>query len=112
MEKFTKDMLESGMHVVELRNGERQLYLNGSFIGQYAGEPLTSYNDDLTGIDYDFMDVVKIFQAVRRCCSLIDIINNPGTLVWERQEPMIIIPKHEALKKLAEVYGKEVKVEW
>ena len=77
MGKFTKDMLESGKHVVELRNGDRKLYLNGSFIGQYFVEPLTSYNDDLTITGHSSLDVVKVFSADSKRCSLKDILENP-----------------------------------
>ena len=111
MGKYTKDMLESGKHVVELRNGDRKLYLNGSFIGQYFVELLTSYNDDLTITGHSSLDVVKVFSADSKRCSLKDILENPVPLLFERKIPATI-SKDEALKKLAEVYGKEVKVEW
>lgn len=111
MEKFTKDMLESGKHVVEYRNGVRRLYLNGFFIGLYCGMRLTTYNDDLSANTSVNLDIVKVFSTDNAFNSLDSILKNPGELVWERKKP-VTISKDEALKKLAEVYGEEVKVEW
>lgn len=111
MEKFTKDMLESGKHVVEYRDGARRLYLNGFFIGLHCGLPLSHYNDDLTEEVSANLDIAKVFLADYKYNSLDAILNRPGKLVWEREKP-VTISKDEALKKLAEVYGEEVKVEW
>ena len=111
MRKFTKDMLESGKHIVEYRDGERRLYLNGFFIGLYCGLPLSLYNDDLTEEVSVNLDIVKVFLADYKYNALDAILKRPGKLVWERKKP-VTISKAEALKKLAEVYGEEVKVEW
>lgn len=111
MGKFTKDMLESGKHIVEYRNGVRRLYLNGFFIGLYCGMPLVAYNDDLSANTSVSLDIVKVFLADGECNSLDGILKRPGKLVWVRENP-VIITKDEVLKKLAEIYGEEVKVEW
>ena len=111
LEKFTKDMLESGKHVVEYRDGERRLYLNGSFMGMDSGALLTSYNDDLTVTRYMFLDIVKVFSVDRKHLSMTDVLANPGPLVWER-EGQRVVSKEEALEKLTELYGEEVSVEW
>ena len=111
VEEFRKDMLESGKHIVEYRNGARRLYLNGFFVGLHCGLPLSLYNDDLTEYIDVNLDIVKVFLAHVAYGSLDAILKRPGKIVWERKKP-VTISKAEALKKLAEVYGEEVKVEW
>ena len=111
LEKFTKDMLVSGEHVVEYRNGKRKLYLNGGFMGLYSGTSLMLYRDDLTEIINSSEDIVKVFLVDVTYNSIKDILDYPGILVWQRKE-RVTISKYEALRKLKEVYGEEVSVEW
>lgn len=110
-EEFPKYMLKSGMHIVEFRNGERKLYLNERFIGLHSGISSTLYNDDLTLPGYSLLDVVKVFLVNEAYNSLRRILNYPDSLVWQRKEG-VTISKYEALRKLKEVYGEEVSVEW
>ena len=110
MEEFRKDMLSSGEYIVELRDGKRYLFLEGYFVGQITGHHLSVYKCDLKHAYKRSLDVMKVYLADVDF-SLEKILHRPAKLLWERKE-IITISKDEALKKLAEVYGKEVKVEW
>ena len=109
--EFTKDMLKSGEHVVEYRNGDRRLYLNGYFVGPDCGNAISNYCGNLKTFkhrDSEF-DVVGIYAADRRS-SFDDILNDSTGLIWKRDEEPIEIPSSEAFAKLREIYGKEVKI--
>ena len=103
-------MLESGSHVVEFRDGKKYLYLNGYFVGKTTGENISKYYKDLKNAYLKEHDVMKVYFATEDC-SLENILSRHGKMIWERKEPRTI-SKEEALKKLEEVYGEEVKVEW
>lgn len=108
--EFTKDMLKSGEHVVEYRNGDKRLYLNGCFVGPNSGVPLSSYLDDLKNRHgEDQIDIVAVYKAITGS-SFEYILSYSNELIWRRDDEPIEIPATEAFSKLREIYGKEVKI--
>ena len=108
--EFTKDMLKSGEHVVEYRNGDKRLYLNGCFVGPNSGVPLSSYLDDLKNrYGEDRIDIVAVYKAITGS-SFEYILSYSNELVWRRDDEPIEISATEAFAKLKEIYGKEVKI--
>ena len=109
--EFTKDMLKSGEHVVEYRNGDRRLYLNGRFIGPHMGSQSCSYTKDLrnAGPGGDKLDIKAVYRA-SDMLSFKAILNKSTEIIWRRDEEPIEIPSSEAFAKLREIYGKEVKI--
>lgn len=110
MEKFTMDMLETGKHVVVLRNGRKCLYLNNCFVSHNTGNKLIEYREDLKHKHNRVYDVVEVYRTKDEC-SFSDILFFLGEKLWERNDP-IIITKEKALESLKAMYGEEVKVEW
>lgn len=109
-DKFSKDMLESGKHIVVLRNGRKCLYLNNCFITHTKCNKLIEYKEDLKHVhdrDYDVMEV----YCAKEECSFSDILFFLGEKLWKRNDPLIIT-KEKALETLKALYGEEVKVEW
>lgn len=111
MEKFTKDMLKSGEHVVEFRNGDRKLYRDGCFVGPNSGTFVRSYSDDLKNEfeGDDRFDIVAVYEAISSP-SFEYMLNHSDKLIWKRDDEPIEIPATEAFAKLREIYGKEVKI--
>lgn len=112
MEKFTKDMLKSGEHVVEFRNGDRKLYRDGCFVGPKTGTFVRSYSDGLKhtweGGD-DRFDIMAVYKAISSP-SFEYILKHSDELIWKRDDEPIEIPATEAFAQLREIYGKEVKI--
>ena len=107
--EFTKDMLKSGEHVVEYRNGARRLYITGIFIEENNCNELKNYDINLKHIGGEkSLDIVAVYKAKKG--SLSYIIKYSDELVWKRDEKPIEIPSSEAFAKLKEIYGKEVKI--
>ena len=107
--KFTKDMLKSGEHVVEYRNGTKRLYLNGYFVGPLSGIVIESFNDNLKYDGDAEYDIVAIYEA---CGSRAfdGILTDSRDLIWKRDNEPIEISATEAFAQLREIYGKEVKI--
>lgn len=107
--KFTKDMLKSGEHVVEYRNGTKRLYLNGYFVGPLSGIVIESFNDNLKYDDDAEYDIVAIYEA---CGSRAfdGILTDSRDLIWKRDNEPIEISATEAFAQLKALYGKEVKI--
>ena len=61
-ENFTLDDLEDGM-VVEYRNGEKRLFLNGSFLGIDSYAIITDFNEDLSHRLLKKSDIVKVYKV-------------------------------------------------
>ena len=77
-----KQDLKDGM-VVELRNGERNIILNGKVMSFISFTSLDGYNNDLTDKNTSRLDIVKVFS------SDIDILNDIKTVsnvIWERKK--------------------------
>lgn len=61
---FTKDMLVSGAHIVEMRDGVRYLVAGDYIIGEDGYMPLSKYNDELElKNSYRDLDIVKVFNG-------------------------------------------------
>lgn len=110
---FIKSMLESGNHVVEYRNGERALYLKGSFISETGFMSIESYNNNLKlkdriddAEDFDIMAVYQVTQYL----GFRDILRKYIRLLWRRDGEFIEIPATEAFAQLRGIYGKDVKI--
>lgn len=110
--EFTKDMLKSGEHVVEYRNGKRALYINGYFVNDDGYMNSKDYDCSLIETkygrvqDYDIAAVYKITMY----SSFNNILNRYIERIWKRDEEPIEIPSSEAFAQLREIYGKEVKI--
>ena len=81
---FTKDMLKDGM-IIELRNGNRFIMINGCLVGKSTYCSLEWHRSDLTSQLDSNMDVVKVFE-VKTPCTFISILDNTGKLIWERKD--------------------------
>ena len=80
---MTKNDLKDGM-IVELRNGDKRLVLNGGLADYYSYNSLELYTDDLkfTGSSHDIM---KIYSSKLSCLN--DILNIKNhDLIWERKD--------------------------
>lgn len=109
--EFTKDMLKSGEHVVEYRNGDKRLYLNSCFVGFSQGTYSCEFSNDLrnAGPGGDKLDIMAVYRASKRL-SFKDILDKSTEIIWKRDEEPIEIPSSEAFAKLRKIYGKEVKI--
>ena len=105
--EFTKSMLRNG-YVVEYRNGERGIYLDGFFSDINDGMNLDHFNNDLTFHGDRSYDIVAIYKPEGNL-SLRDVVHSSGDPIWKREE-FHEISMGEAIKKLEEVYGKPVKI--
>lgn len=99
-EKMTRSDLKDGM-VCEVRCGERYLWLYGELRGIW--EWCSGTREDLTNDD-STCDIVKIYEIGDEC-TLENILQNPGELIWERQEP-----KEMTVAEIEEALGYPVKV--
>lgn len=61
-ENFILGDLEDGM-VVEYRNGEKRLFLNGSFLGIDSYAIITDFNEDLSHRLLKKSDIVKVYKV-------------------------------------------------
>ena len=98
---FTKDMLKDGM-IIELRNGNRFIMINGCAVGKSTYCTLEYCKYDLTSKTSDDFDIVKVFE-VNTPTTFISILSNPGKLIWERKEVKEITAE-EACKLLKEKF--------
>ena len=95
---FTKDMLESGKHVVEHRDGTKCLVINNKLAGLYKGELLSNFTIGLLHHTDSLHDVVRVYKA-NDSLGTYGMIHEDNELVWERQE--LSVEKLE-LQKLEE----------
>ena len=107
--KFTKDMLKSGEHVVEYRDGHRSLYLNGYFVGINSYNDSFYYSDNLENTRFESLDIVAVYKA-QKDTSFTGILNSPKELIWKKYEKPIEISLSEAFARLKEIYGQDVKI--
>lgn len=108
--EFTKDMLKSGEHVVEYRNGDRRLYLNGYFIGIGSYNDPCHYSNNLKNKrHHEDLDIIAVYKA-KNGMYFENILKLADELIWRRDDEPIEIPSAEAFAKLREIYGKEVKI--
>ncbi len=101
---FTKDMLVSGEHVVETREGIRYLVAGGMIINLNGYQPIGSYEEDLEFKNLPLMSIDKIYSG-RYHDDEIDCPRNVKeyhagdgfkdylqnvenfTLIWKRESP-------------------------
>ena len=83
---FTKSDLKDGM-VVENREGNRYIVLNGAFMRHHGFCAFKYFNDDLTEtLDHKNLDIMKVYEASSPL-SLDDYMGDRNlTLIWEREE--------------------------
>ena len=81
--EFTKADLKNRM-VVELRNGERRLFVGDGFIGFGGCNKEETYDNDLLHIRQSNWDIVKVLQPIS---FLKDLNNSFLETVWQRPEP-------------------------
>ena len=110
--EFTKDMLKSGEHVVEYRNGKRALYVNGYFVSDDGYMDSKDYDSSLIETKYGDIpeyDIAAVYKIIMYS-SFQNILNRCIDRIWKRDDEPIEIPSSEAFAKLKEIYGKEVKI--
>lgn len=102
---FTKDMLVSGEHVVECRNGDKYLVFKDRLIESGGYNELEEYKDNLTYKDCEpAWDIVSVYKHVSAPDSLEFIFEEGNlTLVWQRTSS-------EKLKLLEEVSSVEEEI--
>ena len=106
---FTKDMLKDKM-IIELRNGNRFIMIDGCAVGKSTYCSLEYIKYDLTSKTNEDFDIVKIFE-VKTPITFIGILDNPGKLIWEREDTKEITVE-EAARMLKEKFPnyKNVKI--
>lgn len=109
IQEFTKDMLKSGEHVVELRNGTRYLYIGKYLIGEEGGDLLSNYTDNLTVPFYTELDICKVYKTPKQI-TFMGIMENADEVIWERKEEPKDVPASEVYAMLREKYGCECKI--
>ena len=107
--EFTKGDLKNGM-VIEYRNGERGLVLNGKIIGFRVYTDLKDYSEDLRCKvdDCTCIDIMKIFNTCATCLEHA-FKNSNLELIWERKETERMTVE-EMAAKLQELTGKGIEV--
>lgn len=111
-DRFTKDMLKTGM-IVELRNGKTGIVLldtaNGDIISSTCYMPFDSIYDDLTNVNDNDYDIIKIYQPQTNKSFLpegkIDLNNKNVKLIWQRQQP-----KKMTLKEIEKELGYPIEI--
>lgn len=83
---MVKSDLKDGM-VVEYRNGNRRLVLNGELLGMSVHNSLIYYDEELKNCDFNYMDIVKVYNWAVHSVALEDIFKAKNLkLLWERDE--------------------------
>lgn len=105
--KFTKKDLRNGMTV---KVGDNVYMVHESILlGNGGWLDLTKYRDDLSHISGHFWDIQDVCDITEeRLESISEILEERGTLLWEKKEKEI--PISEALDILREKFGCEVKI--
>ena len=82
-----KSELKNGM-VVEYRNGDRRMVINGLILGLNTRNKLDFYNDNLNeNLKNDDLDIVKVYNVLSSVVNLEDCFNQSNLiLVWERPQ--------------------------
>ena len=110
-EPAAKDLLKPGS-VVEIRTGEKYLYLNDVFLSENGGMCLNAlgleeYTDDLLDNDGNGIckyDIQKIYRTSGR--KMRDLFTDKYlTLVWKREEP-----KEMTLEEVEKELGYPIKI--
>ena len=98
---FTKNMLKDNM-IIELRNGNRFIMINGCGVGESTFSTLEYHKNDLTSdLTFD-LDIMKVFE-VKTPITFMKILDNPGKLIWERKDVKEITAE-EAARLLKEKF--------
>jgi hypothetical protein len=107
---FTKSDLKDGM-VVEYRNGDRCVVINGYFMKPtgYGWMPINDYDDELHfkgGLSLDrAYDIVKVYSSKAK--NMPDYCDaSKLTLIWERKEEH----KEMTVEEIEEKLGYKIKV--
>lgn len=104
--------LRAGKHVVEIRSGGKFLVakskdetfgicLDGRHY--FSSVDSTKYIDNLTSLDSDMSDIVKIYEINKHCTF--EKLENNLNLIWERKEP-----KKMTVSEIAKELGYEVEI--
>lgn len=104
--EFTKKDLRNWM-IVEYKNGDRRIYIEGNISGLDGHCSITSHRDDLTYIDHD-LDIDRVYEFSSG--TLRYALECPGTLIWERGKTVKEISLDEAFRILEEKLGCPVKI--
>lgn len=109
MYEFTKSDLKTGM-VVETRNLMRYMVCGNRIVRTDVFVTLSHFKDNLLCDFNNNYDIVKCFDVPQDPMDTIDILENPGELLWERKPEEKVISSDEAFKVLKEHYGCDVKI--
>lgn len=105
-----KSLLVSGAHVVEYRNGDKRLYLNGAFISETCGMPSDKYDADLINRDVgNSMTIVAIYEALAGETSLENILAHSDKVVWRRDWDGLEEEIEEIDKRILELQAERTK---
>ena len=84
---FTKSMLVSGEHVVELKNGSYKMVLGERLVDKDGYVSLIRLGDDLKHLSYDLYDIVSVYTT-NVDFVLNDLLEGSSlTLIWQRETP-------------------------
>lgn len=104
--------LRAGKHVIEIRSGEKFLVVKSKnkmfgicLDGRHYFSALGNfeYYDDLTSVDCNMNNIVKIYEIDKNCTF--DSLENNLNLIWERKEP-----KKMTVSEICKELGYEVEI--
>ena len=102
MKEFTKSDLKNRM-VVEYRNGDRRMVVDGILMGISGYGVLSRYNDVLINKNNKDNDIVKVYRIVNTMNAMRFV--DEDDLIWERSEV-----KEVTLAEVEEKFGCKVKI--
>lgn len=106
MVAFPKDALENGM-VVEYRDGSRRMVHNNELlIGEIKYSTLEMYNYDLTSLDDEGQDIVKVYNSEAHSFNEM-WKDHTLKLIWDRNR---VEPKEMTLDELETILGYRVNI--
>ena len=100
---MTKSDLQNGM-VIEQRNGDCRLVLNGKMIDKHGFSELGRHTESLKSELSESLDIVKIYSVNAKSTSEI-FLSECLTLLWERKEP-----KKMTVSEIAKELGYEIEI--
>lgn len=106
-EIFTKADLKPGM-VVEYRNGEKALYINGIFMEFNTWMNVTDFKEDLTYLHTKcdhYLDICKVYNS--KAFTFKNLLDSDNMeLIWERKDEA----KEMTVAEIEEKLGYKVKI--
>ena len=103
---FTKADLKDGM-IVELRNGDKAIFLNNKFMIESRQEYLLNqdYNEDLTRIKFESGDIIAVYKSTAD--TLNDYFSTKNLIIIWKREDGLIKETEMSIKQIKEKLGIE-----